>query len=100
MEKKGNAIIVLTPDELIPIIVEAVRIAIHDIKDNNANKKFMTAKNIEQEFGIHPKMLAYWRNEGIGPLYTSVGRRIYYERTDIENFLASGKVQTTGCVDR
>lgn len=103
MKKPGNTIILSTPEEILPLIVEAIRIVEQDKKDNaaeNASKKFLTPKDIEQEFGIHQKILAYWRSEGIGPHYTSIGRRVYYERIDIENFFTSGKVQTTGCVDR
>lgn len=65
-----------------------------------ANKRLLTPKDIEKEFGIHRKMLGYWRMEGIGPAYITFGRRIFYDRTEFEEFVSSGKIKTTGYVDR
>lgn len=61
--------------------------------------KYITCRNIEREFGISEKTLEYWRSEGIGPAYTQVGKRVYYERKVFEAFLKSYEVQTTGTVD-
>ncbi len=105
MESERRTIILSTPEELLPLIVEAIRAAecekippSYDI--GAANKKLLTPKDIEKEFGIHRKMLAYWRMEGIGPTYITFGRRIFYDRTEFEEFVASGKIKTTGYVDR
>lgn len=99
------AIIVSTREELLPLISEAIRTALSEkplelCEAGEANKKLLTPKDIEKEFGIHRKMLAYWRMEGIGPTYITFGRRIFYERTVFEEFIASGKIETTGFVDR
>ena len=105
MEVEGRTVIISTPDELLLLITEAIRSiktekidAEYDV--GSLNKKLLTPKDIEKEFGIHRKMLAYWRMEGIGPTYITFGRRIFYDRTDFEDFVASGKIKTTGYVDR
>lgn len=102
MDKERHTVIVSTPEDLLPLIVEAVRSVGYDkttVESRPQDKKLLTPKDIEQEFGIHRKMLAYWRLEGIGPTYITFGRRIFYERTVFEEFIASGKIETTGFVD-
>ena len=105
MEVEGRTVIISTPDELLLLITEAIRSiktekidAKYDV--GSLNKKLLTPKDIEKEFGIHRKMLAYWRMEGIGPTYITFGRRIFYDRTEFEDFVASVKIKTTGYVDR
>ena len=105
MEVEGRTVIISTPDELLLLITEAIRSIKTEKTDakydvGSFNKKLLTPKDIEKEFGIHRKMLAYWRMEGIGPTYITFGRRIFYDRTEFEDFVASGKIKTTGYVDR
>lgn len=103
MEKEGRTVILSTPEELLPMITEAVRAAQcgQTAEDEGpCNKKLLTPKDIEKEFGIHRKMLAYWRLEGIGPTYITFGRRVFYERPVFEEFVLAGRIRTTGFVDR
>ena len=58
-------------------------------------KKLLAPKDVEREFGIHQKTLAYWHMEGVGPVYTNFGRRVFYERAVLEEYIASGRVQTS-----
>lgn len=98
MEIKGQTIILSTPEELLPLITEAVRTAGGGQTDNiseSATKKLLAPKDVEREFGIRQKTLAYWRQEGIGPAYTSFGRRVFYERAVLEEYIASGRIQTS-----
>lgn len=98
MELESRTIILSTPEELLPLITEAVRLAGYE-KTQNASegpaKKLLAPKDVEREFGIHQKTLAYWRLEGIGPAYTSFGRRVFYERAVLEEYIASGRIQTS-----
>ena len=98
MELESRTIILSTPEELLPLITEAVRLAGYE-KTQNASegpaKKLLAPKDVEREFGIQQKTLAYWRLEGIGPAYTSVGRRVFYERAVLEEYIASGRIQTS-----
>jgi hypothetical protein len=66
----------------------------------NKRRKFISPKEIEEEFGISRRLLQLWRHEGIGPAYTNFGRKVFYERAGFEKFVASGQIQTTGLVGR
>jgi hypothetical protein len=37
---------------------------------------------------------------GMGPAYANFGKRVFYDRTTFEKFVAAGQVQTTGFIDR
>jgi len=63
-------------------------------------RKLISPKEIEEEFGISRRMLQSWRQDGIGPAFTNFGRRVFYERTGFEMFVASGQIQTKGLVDQ
>ncbi len=100
METDGRTIIISTPEELFPLITEAVRLAGYGYENtrntsDRSNQKLLAPKDVEREFGIRQKTLAYWRQEGIGPAYTSFGRRVFYERTVLEEYIASGRIQTS-----
>ena len=93
MEIEGRTIILSTPEELLPLITKAVRTA---EQGKTADAPDLPApKDVEREFGIHQKTLAYWRMEGVGPAYTNFGRRVFYERAVLEEYIASGRVQTS-----
>lgn len=97
MKVEGHTIIISSPEELLPLITEAVRrvgvTAGHG--DVPEGRKLLTPRDIEREFGIHRKMLAHWRREHIGPAYTSFGRRIFYERAVLEEYIAAGRIHTS-----
>lgn len=98
MEFEGRTIILSTPEELLPLITKAVRLAGHEnlnTPSEGTAKKLLAPKDVEKEFGIHQKTLAYWRLEGIGPAYTNFGRRVFYERAVLEEYIASGRIQTS-----
>lgn len=98
MELEGRTIILSTPEELLPLITEAVRLVGREQSQKPSEepgRKLLAPKDVEREFGIHQKTLAYWRLEGIGPSYTSFGRRIFYERTVLEEYIAAGRIHTS-----
>jgi len=97
MELDRRTIILSTPEELFPLITEAVRLASHEKISISAapTRKLLAPKDVEREFGIHQKTLAYWRQEGVGPAYTSFGRRVFYERAVLEEYITSGRIQTS-----
>ena len=69
METDGRTIIISTPEELLPLITEAVRLAGYEnVRDTSdcPNQKLLAPKDVEREFGIRQKTLAYWRQECIG----------------------------------
>ena len=99
MLTEKHTVIVTTPEELLPLLMEAVRTVEEERKADDVSpqgKRLLSPKDIEHEFGIHRKMLAEWRSEGIGPAYTTFGRRILYERAVVENYIISKRINTSG----
>ncbi len=99
MLTEKHTVIVTTPEELLPLLMEAVRTVEEERKADDVSpqgKRLLSPKDIEHEFGIHRKMLAEWRSEGIGPAYTTFGRRILYERAVVENYIISKRIKTSG----
>ncbi|MCZ2837093.1 helix-turn-helix domain-containing protein [Modestobacter sp. VKM Ac-2985] len=39
-----------------------------------------------------------WRRRGIGPAYCRVGRRVLYDIYDVDDFILTGRMETTGSV--
>lgn len=70
METDGRTIIISTPEELFPLITEAVRLAGYGYENtrntsDRSNQKLLAPKDVEREFGIRQKtrLLAsgrYW----------------------------------------
>lgn len=58
-------------------------------------KRLLSPRDVEAEFGLKPKVLENWRVTGVGPEYTTLGRRVYYERDRLEAFIAAGRVRTS-----
>ena len=44
---------------------------------------------------LSPGTLEVWRCLGRGPMYAKLGRRVVYDRIDLETFVASRKTFTT-----
>ena len=99
MLTEKHTVIVTTPEELLPLLMEAVRAVEEERKADDVSpqgKRLLSPKDVEHEFGIHRKMLAEWSSEGIGPAYTTFGRRILYERAVVENYIISKRIKTSG----
>ena len=99
MEIEGRTIILSTPEELLPLITQAVRTA-EQGKTADApdlpGKKLLAPKDVEREFGIHQKTLALtgiWK-ASVRYIRTSAGV-YFYERAVLEEYIASGRVQTS-----
>lgn len=61
-------------------------------------KKFLTQSDVEAEYSISTKTLEDWRSNGKGPQYSKTGKRVYYQREDVESFMRSNVIRTTGRV--
>ena len=94
MEKTGQGIIVITPDELHRLIVAALHsvLAAPDFL-MPSKKRLLSAKDITEQFGIAKRTLEHWRKLGTGPEYTTVGGRVLYDRKSFEKFIRSGWVR-------
>lgn len=53
----------------------------------NHGSVFLNAKQASQLVGISVSTLAKWRLSGAGPIYSKVGRRVVYQRSQIEAWM-------------
>jgi hypothetical protein len=94
MEKKEQVVFVTTSEELNRVVVAAM----HSVLEARGlsvkhEKKLLSARDIESEYGIAKRTLEHWRNGGTGPEYTTVGGRIMYERVRFDKYIAAGRVR-------
>lgn len=52
-------------------------------------KKLLSENDVEAEFGLGARWLQGMRLHGGGPLYIKTGRRVYYRREYIEEWLSA-----------
>jgi hypothetical protein len=43
--------------------------------------------DVEAEFGFPVNTLRFWRHKGSGPKSFKVGRRVLFDRADVESFI-------------
>lgn len=55
-------------------------------------KTLLTEKELQKEYGINARTLQRERTVNSGIPYHKIGRRVFYRRSDIEEFLATCKV--------
>jgi hypothetical protein len=94
----------MSPEDLSELITSAVRAGLQETppepeRGGKKNRKMLSPKNIEDEYGITSRLLMHWRRMGMGPAYSNFGKRVFYDRAAFEKFVAAGQVQTTGFID-
>lgn len=57
-------------------------------------KKSLSAKQVEEVYGLDAGTLANWRTKGKGPEYIKVGGRVLYMVDKLEAYLRQHKVRT------
>jgi hypothetical protein len=87
---------VMTPEQIEALVDRTTERALAAVQALKPGKKLLSGKEVEEEYGISERTLERWRNEGIGPQYTTVGRRIYYERIVLDAYIEAGRVKTCG----
>lgn len=92
----SQTVIVTTQEQLAEIVGNAVRAVVPEIR--KGRPETLRPEEIEREYpGVFTvRTLERWRQNGNGPAYSFVGNKVVYRRTDIEAFIAAGRVQTTG----
>lgn len=48
--------------------------------------ELMTTRDVAQFFCTSPETVRYWRHTGYGPRGRKVGRKVLYERSEVEAF--------------
>jgi DNA-binding transcriptional MerR regulator len=59
------------------------------------SERYLTTSDLAELFRTSPETVRYWRHIGYGPKGRKVGRRVLYERSEVEAFwneLGSGDV--------
>ncbi len=89
-----SAFVVMSPAEMEDLIRRTIQetLAFADSRENR--KKLLTGEEVQAEYGINARNLEGWRARGMGPEYTTIGRRVYYERSVIEDYIVAGRVNT------
>lgn len=57
--------------------------------------KYLTTAEVAEMLRMPPESVRYWRHIGKGPQSFKVGRRVLYELTDVEAFIANAKARCT-----
>ena len=60
----------------------------------NSLRKSLDTPAAAEYLGLHPRTLDNWRSQRRGPCFVRVGRLIRYRVEDLEEYLASRKVET------
>lgn len=56
--------------------------------------KYMSPKEVAEEYGLNENTLRCYRSEGRGPRYLKVGKLVKYRRADVESWLDAQVVET------
>ena len=79
--------------QLEALVIKAVRTA---MPEPRVERRLLSPRDVEEEYGIKERLLAAWRAQGLGPKWTTVGRHIFYERDVLEAYISAGRVNTAG----
>jgi predicted site-specific integrase-resolvase len=55
----------------------------------------MNPLNAANYMGLSPKTLEKWRMEGIGPNFVKLGGRVFYFKSDLDEYLSGRVVSST-----
>ena len=58
-------------------------------------EEYFNTKEVAKYMKISPRTIERWRTEGQGPEYHKVGRKVIYNVSDINAYLASNKYSHT-----
>lgn len=100
MENSHNGIILASYEDIQNMIITAVHQALkkYDFANGqevDSKKKYLTSKDVELEYGFTQKMLSYWRLEGMGPPYSVHGKRVFYERAALDEYIEKHSLTPT-----
>lgn len=63
------------------------------MQHNNSHSVRLSERDAASFLGITQRTLQDWRLNRRGPAYIKLGRRIAYDRADLERFLADNRVE-------
>lgn len=57
-------------------------------------KKYLTAEDVEAEYGIPQSTLSYYRSQSQGPVWLKPGKRVLYRREEVETWISRSQRKT------
>lgn len=63
---------------------------------DRARRRLMTMAEVEAEFGFNVNTQRYWRYKGTGPRSFRAGRRVLYERAEIDRWINEQSARQPG----
>ena len=57
------------------------------------DRQFLGEHLVAEMLGRHPRTLERWRKKGNGPAFTTIGRKVYYELNDLQEWIDRGKIR-------
>ena len=64
--------------------------------DKASDSDLITTAEVAAFFRTSPETVRYWRHTGYGPVGWKVGRKVLYERADVQAFWETLRVQPGG----
>ncbi len=58
--------------------------------------EYMTVDEVAALLRTSPATVRYWRHVGSGPAAVKVGRRVLYDRADVQTWIAQKKQEAIG----
>lgn len=58
--------------------------------------EYLTTHEVAELLRRSPETVRYWRHVGEGPRSFKIGRRVLYDRADVEQFIAEAKGDSLG----
>lgn len=70
---------------------------LHDTSDNApAQSPLLSPESAAAYLQVNPGTLANWRVQGCGPKYVRVGRRAFYRRSNLDEWIEARVYERTG----
>ncbi len=60
---------------------------------NIDGRRFLGQRRVAEKLDYHPRTLQRWRTEGKGPPSTKIGRKVFYELNDLQEWIDRGKIR-------
>ena len=57
------------------------------------DRHLLGERRVAEMLGCHPRTLQRWREEGKGPAFTKISRKVYYELNDLLESIDRGKIR-------
>ena len=56
-------------------------------------RRLLGERRVAEMLGCNPRTLQRWRTKGKGPAFTMIGRKVFYELNDLQEWIDRGKIR-------